>query len=83
MRELVILRVFAEEEAGLAHVKVKAFETAIAEADDWILFADVAFRLVLCGLSRGQTMHHWKPDETLRLMLEPAEEVLRFDGSFE
>lgn len=34
-----------EEEALLAHVKIEALQAAIAEANDWILLASVAFGL--------------------------------------
>lgn len=51
MTELMIFRIFAEEEARLAHVEIEAFQTAIAETNDWILFTNVAFRLVACILA--------------------------------
>lgn len=83
MSQFMVLGILAEEETRLAHVKVKTFQAAIAETDDRIFFADVAFRLVFGGLSCGQTMHYWKPNETLRFMLEPSEEMLSLDRSLE
>lgn len=75
----MVLGISSEEETLLAHVKVEALEAAIAEADNWILFAYVALGLMLGCLSGSQTMQHWQPDQTLRLVLQPAEEVLQLD----
>jgi len=76
----VVLGVAAEEETLLAHVEVEALEASVAEADDRVLLADVAFGLVLGRLRRRQAMEHRKPHEALRFMLQPAEEVLQLDG---
>lgn len=46
MAELMIFRIFAEEEARLAHVEIEALQTAIAEANDGIFFANVTLRLM-------------------------------------
>lgn len=79
MGELVVLGIPPEEETLLAHVKVEALEAAIPEADYRILFAYVALGLVLGRLRGSQTMQHGQPDQTLRLVLQPAEEVLQLD----
>ena len=79
MRELVVLGLAPGEEARLAHVKVEAFEAAIAKADDRVLFADVALGLVFGRLGCRESMQHRQPDHALRLLLQPAEEVHGFD----
>lgn len=45
MAEFVILCIATEEETLLTHVKIEAFQTAIAEANNRIFFADVTFCL--------------------------------------
>lgn len=47
MRQLVIFRIFTQEEARLAHVEVEALQATVSEAYDRIFLADVALRLVL------------------------------------
>lgn len=50
MRKLVILCLVTEEEAFLAHVKVETLQASVAESDDWVLLANVAFSLMLSVL---------------------------------
>lgn len=83
MRQFMIFRILAEEEARLAHVKVEAFQTAITEANDRILFANVTLRLMSRILAGEHSMHDRKPHQTLRLMLQPAEKMLRLNRRFE
>lgn len=78
----MILRIASKEETFLAHIKVEALEATIAEAHNGILLAYVALGLMLGRLGGGQTMQHRQPDKTLRLVLQPAQEMLQFYGNF-
>lgn len=80
MCKLVVFGISTEEETLLAHVEVEAFEASVSEAHDRVLLADVALGLVLGRLRCRQPVEHRQPHKTLRLMLQPAEEVLQLDG---
>lgn len=58
MTQFVIFAAAAEEEARLTHIEIETFQAAIAEAHNWILFTNVAFRLMFCTFSSRQTMQH-------------------------
>lgn len=73
----MVLGISSEEETLLAHIKVEALEAAITEAYNWILLAYIALGLMPGRLRSSQTMQHRQPDETLRLVLQPAKEVLQ------
>ncbi len=46
MTKFVIFGRSAEEEAHLAHIEIEALQASIAESNNWILFANVAFCLL-------------------------------------
>lgn len=77
----MILGIASEEETFLAHIKIEAFEAAIAEAHNGILLAYVALGLMLGSFGGSQTMQHRQPDKTLWFVLQPAKEMLQFDGN--
>ena len=57
-------------------------ELHIPEPNDGVLLADVALGLVFGGFSGRQTMQHRQPDQTLRLLLQPIQEVHGLNGLF-
>lgn len=56
MTELMIFTAASEKEARLTHIKIEAFQTAIPEAHNRILFTYITFGLMFCRFGSGQSM---------------------------
>ena len=77
MCDVMITRGSSGEEAALADIIVETFQTSEAQTNDGIFLADLAFRFMFHALGARQTMEGWDPDDALRFLAQPVQELLR------